>query len=92
MGVPPHERRGQCLSPRTAPSHCDAAGITYSGVIAIGGCPSGGGETPESVGEFDLMKENRGEFILKSLNQTQGFILKGIIFGEMQFISFVVNL
>jgi hypothetical protein len=43
------ERRGQCLSPLTAPAHYDAAGITFLGIIAFRSCRSGGGETRESV-------------------------------------------
>ena len=33
----------------TAPVHCDAVGITCSGVIAIGVTPAAGGEIHESI-------------------------------------------
>ena len=53
-GVPPPPgrvlliTRGGGSACPAAPAHRDAAGITYSGVIVIGGCPSDGSETPEA--------------------------------------------
>ena len=42
-------RRGQCLSPLTAPAQRDSAVLPLKVILPLGGAQSGGDETPMSV-------------------------------------------
>jgi len=51
-------RRGQCLSPRTAPAMCDCGVITFSGIIAPEGVAFTGGD----IGKYRSPGSINGKF------------------------------